>query len=1348
MNLSSTNVTVVIEYRDSFTKAVTKNVIVVVLSISINYINAGLIHTFRKHQIFYMNPRYILFIHLVVNDMIQVTLTVMLFVISYTIYKLSVSVCGTLILIALFTTENTPLNLACMAVECYIAICVPLRHVQICTVRRTLMLIGLIWATSMVSVLPDLFITLATEPLDFFHSQVFCLRETAFRNPLIIKKRDITYIIYLVVVCLTFSFQEMNTSSTNVTVAVRYQDSFSKAVTKNVIVVVLGISISYINAGLIHTFCKHQIFYMNPRYILFIHLLVNDMIQVTLTIILFVISYTIYKVNVSVCCMFVLIVLFTTENTPLNLACMAVECYIAICVPLRHVQICTVRRTLMLIGLIWATSMVSVLPDLFITLATEPLDFFHSQVFCLRQTVFPNPLIIKKRDITYTIFKVNTRYILFIHLVVNDMIQLTISISLFIFTYTFNTIYVSVCCFLILPAILTTLNTPLNLAFMAAECYIAVCIPLRYNYICTVKRTYIVIGIIWATSSLSVLPDIFILLATEPLEFLNSRVYCYRDSVFRSTYSLKKRDASHIFFLVVVWLTLFYTYFRILFAAKAADADAKKARNTILLHGFQIFKMNPRFILFIHLVVNDMIQLTISISLFIFSYVFHTIYVSIDLQISIYYLRDLQDPQIVSMNSSSLNVSSALSYRDSWNTAVAKNVIVVALGFTINYINGTLIHTFRKHQIFYVNPRYILFIHLVFNDMIQLTTTLSLFVFSKDSTISDMNVSSVNGTFTVAGIQRDTFTTAVTKNLIVTALCISINYINGTLIHTFRKHQIFYSSPRYILFIHLVINDMMQLALSTLLHIISYALYIISVPFCLILLIITILTTLNTPLNLAGMAVECYIAICVPLRHGQICTIRKTYILIGLIWAASACSILPDLFILLATEPLQFFHSKVLCARDFVFRSNYSQKKREVSHIVCLALVWLTLFYTYFRILFAAKEATADFKKARNTILLHGFQLLLCMLIYVRPMFEQGLFYLLPEQHSTIRFTAYVIVQIMPRFVSPIVYGLRDQTFRRYVTRYLLCKLTFIRDTFTTAFVKNLIVVLVWLILSYINGTLVATFFRHQAFYEDPRYILFIHMVINDAIQLTVTITLFVLSYIFYKINVSFCCLFILVAVFTTRNTPVNLASMAIERYIAICEPLRHSQICTVRRTYMVIGLIWFICVAPDITDLFVTLATESLSFFHESVFCLRQNVFKDPILAQKRQAFDIIYFSCVFLTLIFTYLRIMFAARAVSTEKISAQRARNTILLHGVQLAMCLLSYISPSVELVLHLMFPGRMLEIRFANYLIVYILPRFLSPVIYGVRDKKFRKYFKMYLLSNRCRKKQQEVDPRDM
>ena len=62
--------------------------------------------------------------------------------------------------------------------------------------------------------------------------------------------------------------------------------------------------------------------------------------------------------------------------------------------------------------------------------------------------------------------------------------------------------------------------------------------------------------------------------------------------------------------------------------------------------------------------------------------------------------RGLQDPQIISMNSSSygLNMSSSLR-RDSYSTAVAKNVIVLSLGLTINYINGTLIHTLRKHQV-------------------------------------------------------------------------------------------------------------------------------------------------------------------------------------------------------------------------------------------------------------------------------------------------------------------------------------------------------------------------------------------------------------------------------------------------------------------------------------------------------------------------------------------------------------------------------------------------------------------------------------------------------------------------
>ncbi|CAL8402592.1 unnamed protein product [Arctogadus glacialis] len=288
-------------------------------------------------------------------------------------------------------------------------------------------------------------------------------------------------------------------------------------------------------------------------------------------------------------------------------------------------------------------------------------------------------------------------------------------------------------------------------------------------------------------------------------------------------------------------------------------------------------------------------------------------------------------------------------------------------------------------------------------------------------------------------VGRDTLSTAVIKNVITVALCISINYINGTLVHTFTRHQIFYMNPRYILFIHLVINDMILLTLFGFIFVLTYIMLDMSVPFCTLLLIMALLTDLNTPLTLAVLAMECYIAICFPLHHVQICTVQKTYLVIGLIWLISGLTVLPDLFVMLGTESHEFLHSRVFCVSTTVFRNPYFKEKRDGSNSIFLVLVWLVLFYTYFNILFAAKAASLDAKKGRNTVILHGFQLVLCMLTYVSHLVIIGLTNLLPAAVLAIRFTVSVFISILPRLISPIVYGLRDKTFRKYLKRHLLC---------------------------------------------------------------------------------------------------------------------------------------------------------------------------------------------------------------------------------------------------------------------------------------------------------------------
>ncbi|XP_003451939.1 odorant receptor 131-2-like [Oreochromis niloticus] len=303
-----------------------------------------------------------------------------------------------------------------------------------------------------------------------------------------------------------------------------------------------------------------------------------------------------------------------------------------------------------------------------------------------------------------------------------------------------------------------------------------------------------------------------------------------------------------------------------------------------------------------------------------------------------------------------------------------------------------------------------------------------------------MSTSYINET--VVENYRDAFTKALFKNVIVVVLCISINYINVALIQTFCKHQIFYMNPRYILFFHLVLNDMIQVTLTVILFVSSYIFFQINVSVCCVLILLALFATENTPLNLACMAVECYIAICIPLRHVQICTVKRTLMLIGLIWMTSMLSVLPDLFITLAIEPLDFYHSRVFCLRETVFRNPHIIKKRDITYIVYLVIVWFIIFFTYFKVLFTAKTASQDATKARNTIILHGFQVLLCMSIYAEPLLKQALQQWFPKNYSDSLFACYIIFQILPRAISPIVYGVRDKTYRKYLKRYLLCKMS------------------------------------------------------------------------------------------------------------------------------------------------------------------------------------------------------------------------------------------------------------------------------------------------------------------
>lgn len=52
--------------------------------------------------------------------------------------------------------------------------------------------------------------------------------------------------------------------------------------------------------------------------------------------------------------------------------------------------------------------------------------------------------------------------------------------------------------------------------------------------------------------------------------------------------------------------------------------------------------------------------------------------------------------------------------------------------------------------------------------------------------LGEINVSFINGTTA----PQHSFFSVLIRNIIVVALCVSINYINGVQIHTFSKHHV------------------------------------------------------------------------------------------------------------------------------------------------------------------------------------------------------------------------------------------------------------------------------------------------------------------------------------------------------------------------------------------------------------------------------------------------------------------------------------------------------------------------------------------------------------------------------
>ncbi|XP_023260032.1 olfactory receptor 51E1-like, partial [Seriola lalandi dorsalis] len=137
-----------------------------------------------------------------------------------------------------------------------------------------------------------------------------------------------------------------------------------------------------------------------------------------------------------------------------------------------------------------------------------------------------------------------------------------------------------------------------------------------------------------------------------------------------------------------------------------------------------------------------------------------------------------------------------------------------------------------------------------------------------------------------------------------------------------------------------------------------------------------------------------------------------------------------------------------------------------------------------------------------------------------------------------------------------------------------------------------------------INLLLITIFFMKDFFYTTMRYVLFAITLLSDCLILITTNLMLILSYFRVTIQIQLCLILFTVSSLCNFVTPVTLTAMTLERYVAICMPLRHGELCSIRSTTHCILIIHGLSSVPCIVVLLTFFASASLSFYKQSKEC------------------------------------------------------------------------------------------------------------------------------------------------